>query len=92
MKKGLNNWKRIGIENLTRIEMSYLHNGLQFKFLSRHYKHDLYGSGPLRIMIDRQTKRVIGDFMAGKAPDILGNKIQKRKVKQWHNNKQKGNV
>jgi len=58
--------------------MKYLHNGLWFQFIERHFSYDLYASGPIRIMIDRQTKRVIGDFMAGKALDILGNKIQKK--------------
>ena len=58
--------------------MAYIHNGLKFLFIERHFSYDLYGAGPLRIVVDRNSNRVIGDFMVGKAPDTVGNK--KRKV------------
>lgn len=59
------------------LKMKYLHNGIFFKFLARHFSYDLYGSGDLRIMVDRRTKRVIGEFMIGKAPEIRGDKNPK---------------
>lgn len=46
--------------------MSYLHNGLQFKFISRHHSYDVYGRDLLRILVDRKTKKVIVDYIASK--------------------------
>lgn len=72
--------------------MKYLHNGIWFRFISRHNKHDLYGSGPLRITVDLNPKRVIGEFMVEKAPDIVGNKQQKGRLNVKQQTKGNGHI
>lgn len=47
--------------------MKYLHNGIWFQIISHHTQFDLYGSGPLRIIVDRRTKRVICEFTREKS-------------------------
>lgn len=59
---------------IQKIKMKYLHNGVWFSFLARHFEYDIFGIGSLRILVDRKTKRVIKEFMLSENKIITSKK------------------